>query len=570
MKTLKKLLIANVAVALASACAMGTEPAENTKHLLPESEYPYWGEYRKVKYTDVKAAEWDWNNSIKDGWDWSLPPNVKPDESSYSMIYRANMRGMKKISELKPVEFPSIPVVGFWCDWKDIEKNEGEYDFQPLINMIKAAAEKGYGSMVRIHTAAPIFAPKWLEKYNVNIIENRKGKGDKVTPYDPSHPEFHKRYLKLVEALGASGIPQMKEVKGMYVGYASHSYGDEGIGPVPEDKNPDKFGHVLERLDAWAKISKGVERKVFMGGYSEYGLSKGFGIRRGFVEMYLYHIPDEIIGQRIDPNGYLYVDEENKIIKSGVRHGEENEEYSEMWTEPRTRYRFGRTTDSFQYRFFTSTLRLLQMRVNDVMWNNDWVINPEMFVWAGLEMGRTAKNAPDAWCALRESYLRESYMKKAGVTDASSGVKNFERWIYQRDSEGYETEPAVRINHAIKMWMVSPGKYYDYVARTGNKIGFFVDDNFLKGRNKKVAVKISYFDFGKGKFSLEYSHDGEIKKETVECGNSGKLKTATFFITADFLKNMPLKHDFEIVGTDGYKPVVSFFRVVKVGNRGKK
>ncbi len=161
-------------------------------------------------------------------------------------------------------------------------------------------------------------------------------------------------------------------------------------------------------------------------------------------------------------------------------------------------------------------------------------------------------------------------MKKAGVTDASSGVKNLERRIYQRDSEGYETEPAVRINHTIKMWMVRPGKYYDYVARTGNKIGFFVDDNFLKGRNKKVAVKISYFDFGKGKFSLAYNHDGEVKKETVECGDSGKVKTATFFITADFLKNMPLKHDFEILGTDGYKPVVSFFRVVKVGNRGKK
>lgn len=31
--------------------------------------------------------------------------------------------------------------------------------------------------------------------------------------------------------------------------------------------------------------------------------------------MYLYHIPDEIIGQRIDPNGYLYVDEENKNYK---------------------------------------------------------------------------------------------------------------------------------------------------------------------------------------------------------------------------------------------------------------
>ncbi len=47
MKTLKKLLIANVALALAPVCAMGAEPAENTKHLLPENDYPYWGNTAK-------------------------------------------------------------------------------------------------------------------------------------------------------------------------------------------------------------------------------------------------------------------------------------------------------------------------------------------------------------------------------------------------------------------------------------------------------------------------------------------------------------------------------------------
>lgn len=49
----------------------------------------------------------------------------------------------------------------------------------------------------------------------------------------------------------------------------------------------------------------------------------------------------------------------------------------------------------------------------------------------------------------------------------------------------------------------------------------------------------------------------------MECGDTGKVRTATFFITADFLKNMKLKHDLEIVGLDGYKPVVSILRVVK-------
>ena len=280
--------------------------------------------------------------------------------------------------------------------------------------------------------------------------------------------------------------------------------------------------------------------------------------------MYLYHVPDEKIGQKIDKDGYLYVDEENPVVKSGVRNGEENEEYEEHWASERGRYRFGKSTASFPYRYFSSNLRLLQMRTNDVIWN-EFTINPEMFVWVGLELGKTAKTAPDAWCFLRESYLWKSNMRRdgKGAEDPNTGLKNFERWVYQRDSPGYETEPAVKIGHAIKMWMVRDDRRYDYVARTGAKIGFDVDGKFLRGRNRKIAVKISYFDFGKGKFALEYNSGGEVGRRVVECADSGKVRTATFFITADFLKNMKLKHDLEITGIDGYKPTISMLRVVK-------
>ncbi|WP_439130867.1 hypothetical protein [Polaribacter sp.] len=74
----------------------------------------------------------------------------------------------------------------------------------------------------------------------------------------------------------------MKEVKGLFLGYASPSNGDEGIGAYHDKqyKANDRVKHVRKPIDAWAKACKKVEDKVFMGGLSNYGLSKGFGNRR--------------------------------------------------------------------------------------------------------------------------------------------------------------------------------------------------------------------------------------------------------------------------------------------------
>ncbi|TRX70383.1 hypothetical protein [Carboxylicivirga sp. M1479] len=515
-----------------------------------EIGYSYWGEYQKTPMSEITNPLWFSKERVIDGWDWSLPDNVEPSDKSSLCIARNFGLGIYKINQLPAIHFKCNPVISHWVRWRDLEPVEGEINFKPLINNIEAAYQKGYGSIVRIHFSATDFAPDWIKTYNIPIRKEHKENPVKIN-YEVSHPEFHKLYIKFIQALGNSGIPQMAEVKGLFLGYASPSNGDEGIGPYPEHNASanDTVQHVRERIDAWASACSGVEHKVFMGGLSNYGFSKGFGIRRGFVEMYLYHIPDENIGQLLDNENYLMVDETNPIIKNNLIHGEENEEYEETWATPERGFRFGPNTYPYPYRYFTANLRLLQMRCNYLL-NNEFSLLPDMLTWVSLSLGKTRKDAGDAWCFLRESYLRQR------------PVKNFERWVFQRDMPGYETKPVIKVEHPIEMWMVQPGKYYDYVARQGSKIGFDVDDIFLAS-NKKFAIKVSYIDTGYGEWALIYQGTKGLEKKAIKCENTGKIKTATFFIEADF-KTKSIPFDLEIHGQGNFEPVISFLRVIKV------
>ena len=516
-------------------------------------DYPFWGDYLKTPISEIKQGNWIETDTILEGWDWSLPKSVTPSSNAYLCIARNFGLGKSKIEQLPEVNFPCNPVISHWVTWRLLEPVEGKIDFEPLVNNIKKANQKGYGSIVRLHFSAIDFAPEWIKQYNIPIRkENREH--PKKTNYEVSHPEFHSRYLKFIEALGKSGIPQMEEVKGLFLGYASPSNGDEGIGPYSEKSAEanDTVQHVRERIEAWAEACKGVEHKVFMGGLSDYGFGKGFGIRRGFVEMYLYHIPDEHIGQMLDEQGYLHVDETNPVIANNLFQGEENEEYEEKWATSQRDFRFGRNVIPYPYRYFTANLRLLQMRCNYLL-NNEFSLLPEMLSWVSLEMGKTRLDAPDAWCFLRESYLK---------ADGGRTVKNFERWVYQRDATGYETMPCIKIDHPIEMWMVQPGKYYDYIARQGKKMGFDVNDTFLS-IHKKFSVKVSYVDVGSGSWSLVYQGKRDIENRSVTCENTGTIKTATFFIEADF-NNKTIPFDLEIHGKEGFEPMVSFLRIVKI------
>lgn len=150
--------------------------------------------------------------------------------------------------------------------------------------------------------------------------------------------------------------------------------------------------------------------------------------------------------------------------------------------------------------------------------------------------------------------MRESYLRKYGA------AKNWERWLYQRDSDGFETEPAVQIEHPIKMWMVEKNRSYDYIARSGKRIGLAIDDRWCGGKPVDVAIKITYFDIGKGKVQMSAGR----QKRTIKLTGSGKLKTATYFLKNAVFSAKNMEYDIVFRGLE-VEAVISFVRVIRVG-----
>ncbi len=546
-------------------------------NVLPESTYAYWPTYHHRGIEDLKAIKaqpWIDKEHTINGWDWSLPPDIEP--AAKSLVGLQRIIGLDKDYIPLNLKFKANGIGLLWVKWRDIEAREGEYDFSKIVRRIKQANQAGLQVSLRILTSSKARgtgpralnngeAPLWLENRGVPLLP-RKDPDDNLN-FDPSHPEFHKRYLNLVAEMAKSGIPKM--VRAAYVGYASHSFGDEGIGPFREadgEKN-DALPHVRERLDAWQQAFQGLEHKVFMGGTSHYGFAKGFGVRRGFVEMYLYNIPNKDLGQYIDSNGYLCVDENAPILSHRAFNGEVNEEYEASWATPERRYRFGATTNSFPYRYFTSTLRALQMRCTYIHTTGHLI--PQMLPFLSLQLARTVEDTPDVWAVLRTSTMKASNYQNLDTSDRPISeaeknegipIKNFERWLYQRDAEGFETRPAMKIQQAIKMWMVQQDKYYDYIARAGKKIGFKIDPRW-PGRNGKLTVKVTYLDDRSGSLQLVYNAGKAVKGPPLV--GDGKLKTTTFQLTDLQLQSMDHEFDFIIQGgTDTGEVTVSMVRAI--------
>jgi len=529
-------------------------PISPTPLYTGSATWPYWGNYVNTPVSSVTAAPWNSSDTVINNWDWSLPTFVKaPKKSTFSMLrIFSSINQDSKISTLVAPKFPCNATVAHWINWKELEAVEGTYTFTNLISNIRLANSKGYKSIIRILTSASDRAPAWVGSLGIII--------DSYRNYDVRDPKFHLRYLRLVEAIGRSGIPHMPEVAGLYIGYASKAMGDEGIGPYQNSLNGnDTVQHVRERLEAWANITEGVRDKVYMGGPTNYGQSLGFGLRRGFVENYLYTLPDGNIGQKIDANNYIYVDETSTIIAKNSFHGEENEEYAERYAQLETDYQYSDldpslSTQSFPYRYLSSNLRVLQMRRNELL-NYPYALMPEMFAWLGLELGRTLDEAPDVWSFLRESYIESGKRRP---------VKNFERWLFQRDASGYATTPAIKIQHGHKMWMVADDRRYDYIAREGSKIGFNVDKNWpaLSG---KIAFKVTVFDNYAGTLNLKYSNGTSVQTISKPLLGDGIMRTYTIFVS-DFKANSNIGNGFDFTlesESDTKKIIVSFVRLVQ-------
>lgn len=480
--------------------------------------------------------EWNPTDHTVDGEDWSLPPWVKA--APYS--------GIQISPKLVSDAFPGRLQQAVHGSWRECEPDEGAFDFSGLRRDILLASEGGKRS-VRMGLGASVWetryfkglkdrivartetgtAPRWLRAYGVPLIEEKPNDSIpfQVVNMDIYHPEYHRRYLRLVQAFGRSGIPGMKELDVCYVHLASPSRGEEGAGPPVGDPRRKLFE---ERLQAWADAFRENRYKLCLVSHQEedleLALKLGMGQRNGFVEHYLMHTRNRGLGQELDADGYLIVNEQCPLIAENRASGDENEEYARAHVA-----RFG-PIETFPHRYREATLRMLQMRRN-FAWaeGGPWLINPPLLHYLALELGKNARTAPDAWCYLRESVVRHGRNGQP--------VKNFERWLYQRDAEGARTEATEKVDVPATMFEFHPNRRYDLTARRTQtsqgqtQIRFGLDEAFLAGGPHAVAVKITYLDRGSAEWQLEYfSGGGRVEKRKVACGDTGAAKTVTFLL----------------------------------------
>ncbi len=532
-------------------------------------------------HTSFFMDEWRSTNDVVEGWDWSLPPGTKPAEGS----------ALSVASDLVDESFPGRLMRKVNTSWKEIEPVEGEFAIDRIRELVLENSEHGKYAL-ELHVRASVWdmrmfpeeaeypetwpahieetrtAPRWLDKYNIPRVEMKKFGLNKIgTPFqivnmDVTHPDYHSRYIRMVKKLGESGVLAMPEVSYIFVHYFSGSRGEEG----QSSDEPRSRQVYLERLRAWAESAGEHAGKLCAISHKpddvEAAVELGMGQRNGFVEMYLLHCNNRALGQSMDADGYLVVDEENPIIKENRASGDENEEYA-LGTHER---RFG-PVEFWPHRYREAMLRSLQMRRN-FLWaeNGSILVDPPLLGFTALELGHSVETAPDAWCRLRESYV-----KKELWTGPPVAVKNFERWLCQRDRKGYETVPVRKMMHGRDFAEYGSlgreyvkGKNFDFSARKGRRIGFEVDDRFLPGGPGPVAVKITYYDEpAAGSLILKCSTGSGVQTRTVDGRGDGELRTATFFVDEAVLDGVFDGFDFAVEGSAG-DVTLAFVRVVKL------
>lgn len=347
------------------------------------------------------------------------------------------------------------------------------------------------------------------------------------------------------------------------------------LGLSPESLKKSLFHFV----DIWARAFSGYEYKLVMSnaepkleGFSDnfadvskeiyqYANKMGLGGRDGQVEEWNRYI-SEGYGISVDSMGYMIFDEEFRPALDGRVWYTENENNLSGSD------RFG--PDSLAgYRWFTSTMRLLQMRRNWV-----WISKKSVFKWPEitrymqLSLGKTVSTSPDAWCLLRQGHELIRYGDMAGQERI---INNFERWLYQRDilPDGM-SKPASKVDISF-MGQFSSARGFEYEARktdvqSGNNCLYFkMEDRWMNSKLENSKLFVSYLDVGKTKWELEYYNDNRLT-QTPEIinQNSGLWKTACFEIeNISSGTGFPSGMDFRIKVKGSENLTVKLVRIVK-------
>jgi hypothetical protein len=493
-----------------------------------------------------------------------------------------------------------LPQRNLTLTWADLEPEPGVYDFSRLEQGLAYGADNGLARCLHILSivwgggdptrgiTVPRSVPDWaMAAFDLDEgdLANLGWEFD-IEVIPGWRPEIRDAFNRLIRTLGEryASSPQLGSV---YVGGISPSRGEEFWLYAEQlsdlEQNHGLTPELLEewlssRLEAFADAFQGEMKKVVwvgkLGAWRYCGDQRytdlawrlvqrawelGAGNRSSAVEYYLQWLNEPALGSSVDGDGHLLVDETIPPIATLRYFGDENEEYGESWS-----WRYGDPAgDRVRYRF--SVMRALQMRLR-FLWTSAPAeeLNPPLSEYVRLGLGQSVETSPDAWAFLFESPVNTS-------NSPVGAVRNFERWLIQRDLPGGMTVPTARIDRQFNAGSTQdPAQFYDFTARRTDVAGgspsiwFDLDDRFHVTGGCQIKVEI--IDDSEARWRIEYDAGTATPAwtGTTRGRGDGKVRTVTFAIPDARFGNA-LEHgmDFRIRCEGSQDVTVRWVRVIR-------
>jgi hypothetical protein len=529
--------------------------------------------------------------------DWWLPDWVRPVPNSG--VYAAHNAPPGFVD----VEHVALP-------WRLMEPGEGVYDWSLLTN----ALSRGRPVWLRFFASDVTHCPEWLTRKYPDLKHHRfrwpDGGYDDITGYIHGQttirsagdffeiwdPRFESEFRRLLQEFARQGFGRDPRIRFVYFPHAFR-WNEFSLKWVPEMS---KAGFTPEDYVAWFKrtladyvaaFGDDAGRIVYTGTgnrewiewtgdeatfnrwdraintsnggnvLSQSCLNSGAGVRDGFTEVFNRFSWRPDWGLDLVTEGsfrYSVINEKHPLISADRRFfGTENEDFDYLW--PGVKH----------YHWLKlSTLNMLRLRMNWVFLG-DYRVAPDLLQYMRRTMGRKAQESPDAWVALRQ--YRDPYLVDDQRGDGTENIRNFERWLYQRDlaPDGL-TMPTYRIEPPTQFAALNGGSWEALrtdQARGSHRLYFNVDDSFLKGGPVRVLIKVTYLDDREGKWWIEYDAGPDAawkKSQPVQHAHDGRWKTATVELPDAAFENRQLGWaDFCITKGGQEDLAVRFVRVIK-------
>src|SRR5882724_11951097 len=187
------------------------------------------------------------------------------EENGPSLAARAGRETLEQHVE-KMASLPFVDILYIRCDWRNVQKQPGRLDLDPIWALTLAAAkQRGLRVAFRIQLSNPGFQPEQLAlpdflRSKVPLVKIGKIPENNAAEYvEPryDHPEFQKAFAELNQLLAAQfeGNSLIEWMDLMQYGFWGESHTSDYPNPFPDYVTAEKtfVSMTARQLDTWKK-----------------------------------------------------------------------------------------------------------------------------------------------------------------------------------------------------------------------------------------------------------------------------------------------------------------------------